>query len=160
MFCCYQWYLSKQCPSALQSNLSVSNSLQLLTSSTILSRKIFQSVMWLIEIFCAKYNGVIHGVRINRNIYKYIKTNKYYNNNIELMKFTLFHPDFKQNVRAAPIRAVDVYNVMCRTLGVEPLPNNGSWSRVEYLLNSTTGPSLPINLWLYCVFLGILSLWN
>uniref|UniRef100_A0A3Q2QBX1 glycerophosphocholine cholinephosphodiesterase n=1 Tax=Fundulus heteroclitus TaxID=8078 RepID=A0A3Q2QBX1_FUNHE len=33
------------------------------------------------------------------------------------------------------IRAVDVYNVMCWILGVDPLPNNGSWSRVEYLLN-------------------------
>uniref|UniRef100_A0A3B4BJI9 glycerophosphocholine cholinephosphodiesterase n=1 Tax=Periophthalmus magnuspinnatus TaxID=409849 RepID=A0A3B4BJI9_9GOBI len=44
-------------------------------------------------------------------------------------------PDFKKNVRAAPIRSVDVYNLMCRTLGIEPLPNNGSWSRVEYLLS-------------------------
>ncbi|XP_041653206.1 glycerophosphocholine cholinephosphodiesterase ENPP6 isoform X2 [Cheilinus undulatus] len=46
-------------------------------------------------------------------------------------------PDFKRDLRAAPIRAVDVYNLMCRTLGVDPLPNNGSWSRVEYLLRSS-----------------------
>uniref|UniRef100_A0A3P8Y5Y8 glycerophosphocholine cholinephosphodiesterase n=1 Tax=Esox lucius TaxID=8010 RepID=A0A3P8Y5Y8_ESOLU len=46
-------------------------------------------------------------------------------------------PDFKKNVRAAPIRAVDVYNLMCKTLGIRPLPNNGSWSRVEYLLNGS-----------------------
>ncbi|XP_037635968.1 glycerophosphocholine cholinephosphodiesterase ENPP6-like [Sebastes umbrosus] len=50
-------------------------------------------------------------------------------------------PDFKRNVRAAPIRAVDIYNVMCWTLGVKPLPNNGSWSRVEYFLNGSDGPS-------------------
>ncbi|KAM4732693.1 glycerophosphocholine cholinephosphodiesterase ENPP6 isoform 1-T1 [Anableps anableps] len=49
-------------------------------------------------------------------------------------------PDFKKNVRAAPIRAVDVYNLMCWTLGVNPLPNNGSWSRVEYLLNGFESP--------------------
>uniref|UniRef100_A0A3Q2GJF1 glycerophosphocholine cholinephosphodiesterase n=2 Tax=Cyprinodon variegatus TaxID=28743 RepID=A0A3Q2GJF1_CYPVA len=49
-------------------------------------------------------------------------------------------PDFKQNVRAAPIRTVDVYNLMCWTLGVNPLPNNGSWSRVEHLLNGCKSP--------------------
>uniref|UniRef100_A0A674P0Z1 glycerophosphocholine cholinephosphodiesterase n=1 Tax=Takifugu rubripes TaxID=31033 RepID=A0A674P0Z1_TAKRU len=48
-------------------------------------------------------------------------------------------PDFKRNVQAAPIRSVDVYNLMCRTLGIEPLPNNGSWSRVEYLLSGSDG---------------------
>ncbi|KAM6924022.1 glycerophosphocholine cholinephosphodiesterase ENPP6 [Xenentodon cancila] len=47
-------------------------------------------------------------------------------------------PDFKTNFQAAPIRTVDVYNLMCRTLGVEPLPNNGSWSRVECLLNGAS----------------------
>lgn len=52
-------------------------------------------------------------------------------------------PDFKRNVRAAPIRAVDVYNLMCRTLGILPLPNNGSWSRVEYLLSGSVGLAWP-----------------
>lgn len=50
-----------------------------------------------------------------------------------------FITDFKKNLRAAPIRSVDVYNVMCRTLGIEPLPNDGSWSRVEYLLSASDG---------------------
>uniref|UniRef100_A0A3Q2QCE1 glycerophosphocholine cholinephosphodiesterase n=1 Tax=Fundulus heteroclitus TaxID=8078 RepID=A0A3Q2QCE1_FUNHE len=45
--------------------------------------------------------------------------------------FLAVGPDFKQNVRGGSIRAVDVYNVMCWILGVDPLPNNGSWSRVE-----------------------------
>ncbi|KAM6999956.1 glycerophosphocholine cholinephosphodiesterase ENPP6 [Tautogolabrus adspersus] len=66
-------------------------------------------------------------------------------------------PDFKSGVRAAPIRAVDVYNLMCRTLGVEPLPNNGSWSRVEYLLRSSGGR--PLSLWSCCVgVFGVLLL--
>ncbi|XP_037531380.1 glycerophosphocholine cholinephosphodiesterase ENPP6 [Nematolebias whitei] len=43
--------------------------------------------------------------------------------------------DFKQNVQAAPVRAVDIYNLMCWTLRVDPLPNNGSWTHVEHLLN-------------------------
>ncbi|XP_047441238.1 glycerophosphocholine cholinephosphodiesterase ENPP6 [Mugil cephalus] len=60
-------------------------------------------------------------------------------------------PDFKKNVRAAPIRAVDVYNLLCHTLGVDPLPNNGSWSRVEYLLSSSGGSSRTTNLWTWFV---------
>ncbi|XP_075904168.1 glycerophosphocholine cholinephosphodiesterase ENPP6 [Nelusetta ayraudi] len=66
-------------------------------------------------------------------------------------------PEFKQNVQAAPIRAVDVYNLMCWTLGVQPLPNNGSWSRVEYLLNGSA-PVLYSSLWMCCMFLGTLLL--
>lgn len=42
--------------------------------------------------------------------------------------------DFKSNFRAAPIRSVDVYNVMCCVAGIAPLPNNGSWSRVMCML--------------------------
>lgn len=44
--------------------------------------------------------------------------------------------DFKSNFRAAPIRSVDVYNVMCHAAGIAPLPNNGSWSRVMCMLKS------------------------
>ncbi|KAM3612942.1 uncharacterized protein V6R79_017580 [Siganus canaliculatus] len=72
-------------------------------------------------------------------------------------------PDFKKNVRAAPIRAVDVYNVMCWTLGVDPLPNNGSWSRVQYLLlNGSEGSSRTTTFWTCCLsLLGILlALWD
>ncbi|XP_055015460.1 glycerophosphocholine cholinephosphodiesterase ENPP6 isoform X1 [Boleophthalmus pectinirostris] len=69
-------------------------------------------------------------------------------------------PDFKVNVRAAPIRSVDVYNVMCRTLGVEPLPNNGSWSRVEYLLSGAGTGSYGWRLLLSAALLGLLlPLW-
>ncbi|XP_043945787.1 glycerophosphocholine cholinephosphodiesterase ENPP6 [Protopterus annectens] len=45
-------------------------------------------------------------------------------------------PDFKQNFKAGPIRVVDVYNIMCHVLGITPLPNNGSWSRVAYMLQN------------------------
>ncbi|KAG8592099.1 hypothetical protein GDO81_000405 [Engystomops pustulosus] len=51
-------------------------------------------------------------------------------------------PDFKENFKAAPIRSVDVYNIMCKVLGMEPKPNNGSWSRVESMLQSGACPSI------------------
>ncbi|XP_036424532.1 glycerophosphocholine cholinephosphodiesterase ENPP6 [Colossoma macropomum] len=65
-------------------------------------------------------------------------------------------PDFKRNFRAGPIRAVDVYNLMCKTLGIEPLPNNGSWSRVEFMLTGSAGAIQPTLL--YTCMLAILSL--
>ncbi|XP_032355823.1 glycerophosphocholine cholinephosphodiesterase ENPP6 [Etheostoma spectabile] len=69
-------------------------------------------------------------------------------------------PDFKRNVRAAPIRSVDIYNLMCWTLGVKPLPNNGSWSRVEYLLNSSDGPTLSTTLCCMSVLGVLFALWQ
>ncbi|KAK7922293.1 hypothetical protein WMY93_009195 [Mugilogobius chulae] len=70
-------------------------------------------------------------------------------------------PDFKENLRAAPIRSVDVYNLMCKTLGLEPLPNNGSWSRVEYLLRSGTGTrtrARGVGVLLWSALLGLILL--
>ncbi|XP_026872328.2 glycerophosphocholine cholinephosphodiesterase ENPP6 [Electrophorus electricus] len=52
-------------------------------------------------------------------------------------------PDFKEDFRAGPIRSVDVYNVMCKVLGIQPLPNNGSWSRVEFMLTGSAARAAP-----------------
>lgn len=40
-------------------------------------------------------------------------------------------PAFKTNFKTGPIRAVDIYQVMCKALGIEPLPHNGAWSTVQ-----------------------------
>ncbi|KAK0131290.1 Ectonucleotide pyrophosphatase/phosphodiesterase family member 6 [Merluccius polli] len=72
-------------------------------------------------------------------------------------------PDFKKGVQAAPIRAVDIYNLMCRTMGVEPLPNNGSWSRVEYLLSRASNqprPVLPWSLLMGLLLILLVSCWH
>ncbi|XP_072291692.1 glycerophosphocholine cholinephosphodiesterase ENPP6 [Eucyclogobius newberryi] len=69
-------------------------------------------------------------------------------------------PDFKENVRAAPIRSVDVYNLMCRTLGLEPLPNNGSWSRVEYLLRGAGSQRYGGGLLVCSALLLVFTLWE
>lgn len=60
--------------------------------------------------------------------------------------FLAFGPDFKANFRAAPIRSVDVYNVMCRVMGITPLPNNGSWSRVACMLQDGASSAVPYSL--------------
>ncbi|XP_008048646.1 ectonucleotide pyrophosphatase/phosphodiesterase family member 6, partial [Carlito syrichta] len=59
--------------------------------------------------------------------------------------FMAFGPDFKSDFRAAPIRSVDVYNVMCHVVGVAPLPNNGSWSRVECMLRAPAGAAAAVH---------------
>ncbi|XP_038661625.1 glycerophosphocholine cholinephosphodiesterase ENPP6 [Scyliorhinus canicula] len=50
--------------------------------------------------------------------------------------FLAYGPDFRINYKTPPIRVVDVYNVMCHVAGINPLPNNGTWSQVELMLNS------------------------
>ena len=70
---------------------------------------------------------------------------------LQLFSFT----DFKANFSAEPIRAADIYNVMCHTLGIEALPNNGSFDRVRAMLNrssSITQQSCAL------VWLGLFSL--
>lgn len=70
--------------------------------------------------------------------------------------FVAAGPDFKQNFRGGPIRSVDVYNLMCRSLGMEALPNNGSWSRVENLLSAAPRRGFSWGLLLGWALLGLL----
>ncbi|XP_005226062.1 glycerophosphocholine choline phosphodiesterase ENPP6 isoform X1 [Bos taurus] len=70
-----------------------------------------------------------------------------YDNELRAMRgiFLAFGPDFKSDFRAAPIRVVDIYNLMCKVTGVTPLPNNGSWSRVMCMLKdpASSAPGAP-----------------
>ncbi|GCC26959.1 glycerophosphocholine cholinephosphodiesterase ENPP6 isoform X1 [Chiloscyllium punctatum] len=61
-----------------------------------------------------------------------------YDNDLMVMKgfFLAYGPDFRSNYKAPPIRVVDVYNIMCHVAGINPLPNNGTWSRVKLMLNN------------------------
>ncbi|KAF7707391.1 glycerophosphocholine cholinephosphodiesterase ENPP6 [Silurus meridionalis] len=56
-------------------------------------------------------------------------------------------PAFKTNFQAGPIRSVDVYNLMCNMLSITPLPNNGSWSRVEFMLKNSSDAIQPVLLY-------------
>ncbi|XP_027491805.1 ectonucleotide pyrophosphatase/phosphodiesterase family member 6 [Corapipo altera] len=72
--------------------------------------------------------------------------------------FLAYGPDFRSNYRAPPIRSVDVYNIMCSLAGIQPLPNNGSWSRVECMLRNTA-PLAPLPPCSSCALaLAVLSL--
>ncbi|GBM65012.1 Ectonucleotide pyrophosphatase/phosphodiesterase family member 6 [Araneus ventricosus] len=50
---------------------------------------------------------------------------------------TIFYargPSFKKGLIAPPMEMVDHYNAICKAMGMEPMPNNGSWSRVSEML--------------------------
>ncbi|XP_044153377.1 glycerophosphocholine cholinephosphodiesterase ENPP6 [Bufo gargarizans] len=68
-------------------------------------------------------------------------------------------PDFKENFRAAPIRSVDVYNIMCNVLGMEPQPNNGSWSRVECMLRSGAHPGILDSIPVISILFTLVAQW-
>ncbi|XP_069832664.1 glycerophosphocholine cholinephosphodiesterase ENPP6 [Dendropsophus ebraccatus] len=68
-------------------------------------------------------------------------------------------PDFKENFRSSPIRSVDVYNVLCKVLSMEPLPNNGSWSRVESMLRSGAQSDALNSLTLILLLFKFVALW-
>ncbi|KAM4810055.1 glycerophosphocholine cholinephosphodiesterase ENPP6 [Rhinophrynus dorsalis] len=71
----------------------------------------------------------------------------YDNEHMDMRGFFLaYGPDFKKNFKSAPIRSVDVYNIMCNVLGIDPLPNNGSWSRVACMLQNSASFVQPIQL--------------
>lgn len=40
-------------------------------------------------------------------------------------------PDIKKNEKVGPMKAVDVYQVLCKLLHVKPLPHKGEWNRVQ-----------------------------
>ncbi|XP_052094096.1 glycerophosphocholine cholinephosphodiesterase ENPP6-like [Mytilus californianus] len=45
--------------------------------------------------------------------------------------FLAFGPDFKKNFQNGPVKAVDIYQVMCKALKIQPLPHKGNWSSVK-----------------------------
>lgn len=66
------------------------------------------------------------------------------------MIFRAFGPDFKKNYLAAPFDSVNIYELMCKLMGVTPAPNNGSLFHTEKMLvddfdnlHPTTTPTPP-----------------
>ncbi|KAI8496487.1 Ectonucleotide pyrophosphatase/phosphodiesterase member 6 [Branchiostoma belcheri] len=70
------------------------------------------------------------------NATHYVRGSHGFNSNRMDMKgvFMAFGPDFRQGYEAEAIDIVDEYQLMCRLLDITPLPNNGTWSRVEAML--------------------------
>ncbi|CAL1274325.1 unnamed protein product [Larinioides sclopetarius] len=50
-------------------------------------------------------------------------------------------PDFRKGHITGALSTIDMYNVMCHVLEIPPLPNNGSWERVQSMFTKETTPS-------------------
>ncbi|XP_030839270.1 ectonucleotide pyrophosphatase/phosphodiesterase family member 7-like [Strongylocentrotus purpuratus] len=63
-----------------------------------------------------------------------------YDNKWKDMKSSFYAqgPYFKKNYRALALESVDLYNLMCEILDIEPAPNNGSRDRYVDMLDSST----------------------
>ncbi|XP_025083655.1 LOW QUALITY PROTEIN: ectonucleotide pyrophosphatase/phosphodiesterase family member 6-like [Pomacea canaliculata] len=72
----------------------------------------------------------------------------YDNNNKDMMGlFFAMGPSFRQNVRVPPLHSVDLYQLMCYILNIQPSPNNGSWPRVAEALTSVTSRCMTSVYW-------------
>uniref|UniRef100_A0A8C3RY54 Uncharacterized protein n=1 Tax=Chelydra serpentina TaxID=8475 RepID=A0A8C3RY54_CHESE len=56
--------------------------------------------------------------------------------------FRAFGPDFKENYLAEPFDSIHIYPLMCKLLGINPQPNNGSLAFTEKMLIDTSEPNI------------------
>lgn len=68
-------------------------------------------------------------------------------------------PSFKTNFINPPIEMIDHYNIFCHILGINALPNNGSWSRVKNMMYNNS-QSVTITHSLILLSLGVMILYN
>uniref|UniRef100_A0A452IR83 Ectonucleotide pyrophosphatase/phosphodiesterase 7 n=1 Tax=Gopherus agassizii TaxID=38772 RepID=A0A452IR83_9SAUR len=61
--------------------------------------------------------------------------------------FRAFDPDFKENYLAEPFDSIHIYPLMCKLLGINPQPNNGSLEFTQKMLIDT---SQPLRVRLHC----------
>ncbi|XP_064595339.1 glycerophosphocholine cholinephosphodiesterase ENPP6-like [Liolophura sinensis] len=66
--------------------------------------------------------------------------------------FVAAGPNFKASFVSKPIHAVDMYQVMCKSLGIQPSAHNGSWSRVKEMWVGSAATHLELNHYLIFVW--------
>nr|XP_045581985.1 venom phosphodiesterase-like isoform X2 [Procambarus clarkii] len=52
-------------------------------------------------------------------------------------------PELRRNTEVEAFHNIELYNLMCVLVGVEPAPNNGTWGALHHLLASPPPPPLP-----------------
>lgn len=67
------------------------------------------------------------------------------------MIFRAFGPDFKKNFLAEPFDSVNIYPLMCKLLGVDPAPNNGSLGSTQDMLVDVLNPGKMVRLLRSCL---------
>ncbi|XP_060722123.1 ectonucleotide pyrophosphatase/phosphodiesterase family member 7 [Tachysurus vachellii] len=106
------------------------------------------------------------GFNLNSRVIFYVNKGDHGFNNEEMdMKaiFRAFGPDFRKNFTAEPFDSVSIYPLMCKLLGVDPAPNNGSLNDTQAMLVDYTDPGghagrIQTSLWLLLVMMFILHI--
>ncbi|XP_066532175.1 ectonucleotide pyrophosphatase/phosphodiesterase family member 7 isoform X1 [Hoplias malabaricus] len=82
------------------------------------------------------------GFNLNSRVIFYVNKGDHGFSNQEMdmkMIFRAFGPDFKKNFLAEPFDSVSIYPLMCKLLGVNPAPHNGSLTDTELMLVENVG---------------------
>ncbi|KAI9555247.1 hypothetical protein GHT06_017762 [Daphnia sinensis] len=64
------------------------------------------------------------------------------NNEMQAM-FVAHGPSFKKNLQVRPFHNIDLYNLMCAMMEVDPSPNNGTWGALHHMLVSPPADPSP-----------------
>ncbi|TSR99425.1 Ectonucleotide pyrophosphatase/phosphodiesterase family member 7 [Bagarius yarrelli] len=104
------------------------------------------------------------GFNLNSRMILYVNKGDHGFSNQEMdmkMIFRAFGPDFRKNYLAEPFDSVSVYPLMCKLLGVDPAPNNGSLSDTQAMLLDYTDAGghagrIQTSLWLLLAVMFVL----
>ena len=79
---------------------------------------------------------------------------------VESKSYSIFYargPAFRDGTVVEPFNTVDLYPLMCKLLGINPRPNNGSFENVKAVLKEDTIPS-SVKHYLACPKLSLIML--
>uniref|UniRef100_A0A1W7RA20 glycerophosphocholine cholinephosphodiesterase n=1 Tax=Hadrurus spadix TaxID=141984 RepID=A0A1W7RA20_9SCOR len=68
-------------------------------------------------------------------------------------------PDFKKKYVSQPLSMVDHYQIFCHLLGIQALPNNGSWDKVKNMLRSSSGQLFPVKYLIVAIHIILIFCW-
>ncbi|KAK7066956.1 ectonucleotide pyrophosphatase phosphodiesterase [Halocaridina rubra] len=57
--------------------------------------------------------------------------------------FVAHGPDFQRHVEVEAFQNIELYNLMCHLMGVQPAPNNGTWGALHHMLAHPPPSPLP-----------------
>lgn len=86
----------------------------------------------------------------------------YKNFHIQFLTFTAF----KKNFTNGPLANIEVYQIMCKVLGIQPNAHNGTWSNVAnmMMMESANSSSSSHELAMFQIFIvficSYISQWN
>ncbi|KAG8430955.1 hypothetical protein GDO86_019656 [Hymenochirus boettgeri] len=86
------------------------------------------------------------GYSVNGRVIFYVNKGDHGFDNNEMdmkMIFRAFGPDFKKNYIAEPFDSIHIYPLMCKLLGINPEPHNGSFSVTQDMVSSSIATDEP-----------------